>query len=206
MKHSTQGSRLSRVIVGAIGLAIVVLVVAGLYRRYYGEPRRFAAVDEGILYRSGQPKPGEIGHLVNRIGLRTLIIAREDSSENVQNELAFARRHGLNIVHLPLVSRTPIPGDQIERFFQIVDDPHYQPALVHCSAGRHRTGLLCALYRIERQGWTRDEAVSEMLSFDPDMDRNRPIIQQLSRYEPGRLSRVTGTETAATGEGVDPAP
>ncbi len=191
---------------GTIGCVVVALVVVGLYRRYYGEPRRFAAVEAGILYRSGQPKPGEIGHLVNSIGLRTLIIAREDRSENVQNELAFARRHGLNIVHLPLVSRTPISGDQIERFFQVVDDPHYQPALVHCSAGRHRTGLLCALYRIERQGWTREEAVSEMLSFDPDMDRDRPMFQQLSRYEPGRQSHVAGTETAATGEGVDPAP
>lgn len=205
-KHPTTGGRRSVIAAGAIGLAVVTWVLVGLYRRYDGEPRRFAAVEEGVLYRSGQPKPGEIGHLIKRLGLRTLIIAREDSSENVQNELAFARRRGLNIVHLPLESRTPIPDDQIERFFRVVDDPRNRPALVHCSAGRHRTGLLCALYRIERQGWSREDAIAEMRSFDPDMDRQRPVFQQLKRYEPGRLSRASDSATAAKVGGVAPPP
>jgi protein tyrosine/serine phosphatase len=33
---------------------------------------------------------------------------------------------------------------------------------VHCKRGADRTGLMCAMYRIAFQGWTKDQAIAEM--------------------------------------------
>ena len=37
-----------------------------------------------------------------------------------------------------------------------------RPIFVHCLAGRDRTGLGIAIYRIVDQGWTRQEAIKEL--------------------------------------------
>jgi protein tyrosine/serine phosphatase len=92
------------------------------------------------------------------------------------------------VVKIPIVSRKPIPEDQVAAFFRCVDDSRNHPILIHCSAGRHRTGYLCALYRIERQGWTVQRAIEEMLSFGFGIEKHAAILDQLERYEPGRLT------------------
>jgi hypothetical protein len=35
--------------------------------------------------------------------------------------------------------------------------------LVHCHHGADRTGTMCALYRIAIQGWTKEDAIQEMV-------------------------------------------
>ena len=39
-----------------------------------------------------------------------------------------------------------------------MNDPTQQPVYVHCAGGRHRTGVMTAVYRISHDGWTADEA------------------------------------------------
>jgi tyrosine-protein phosphatase SIW14 len=151
-------------------------------------PKRFAVVEPGILYRSSQPSTCQIEHLAkpDTIGLRTIVIVREGTSRRVPNEMEFARELGLNVLHIPIESRKPVPDDQVAEFFACVDDPEMRPVLVHCSAGRHRTGYLCALYRIERQGWTVQRALDEMLSFGFDTESQSAVQRQLEAYEPVR--------------------
>jgi tyrosine-protein phosphatase SIW14 len=36
--------------------------------------------------------------------------------------------------------------------------------LIHCKAGLHRTGIMAAIYRMEYNGWTREEALHELRS------------------------------------------
>ncbi len=172
-------------------VAVTLLVAAGLpaavwfYDHYYGEPRRFAVVVPGVLYRSGQPYLGELDHVIDTFGVKTLLLVREGLSKHVPGEVEHARSRGLRVVHIPIKNRRSIPDEHVAAFFDVVDDAAAQPVLVHCSAGRHRTGYLCALYRIERQRWDVDRAVAEMLSFEPDMDPNRAELKQLKAHVPG---------------------
>ena len=71
-----------------------------------------------------------------------------------------------------------------------MDDPMTKPVLVHCFAGIHRTGGYVALYRMEHNGWTADDAIAEMKSmgtirttFDDE------IPNYLQAYKPGRLRK-----------------
>ena len=202
--RSARRRRIAGIVVAlvVIGAAVPIVRNQSFFRRF---PKRLAAVEEGVLYRSAQPTGRQIVNLAEDLGIRTVVIVREGSSRRVREELQSASRHGLNAVTIPVQSQGPIPDDQVSAFFQCVDDPENRPVLVHCAAGRHRTGYLCALYRIERQGWTVQKAVEEMLSFGFDQARHSVLLESLERYEPrGRrvgladpeIQTAQGTETA----------
>jgi tyrosine-protein phosphatase SIW14 len=36
---------------------------------------------------------------------------------------------------------------------------------VHCQGGRHRTGVMTAVYRMTKDGWTADRAYQEMKQY-----------------------------------------
>jgi len=172
-------------------IAVLVLVVAtasgvAIAMRGMGKPKRFAEVAPGILMRSGQPTPKQVEYLVKNKGLRTIVIARSDKSTSVPEEAESARALGVNVVTVPIGSRSPVADEQVTQFFECVDNPANHPILVHCAAGRHRTGYLCALYRIERQGWSKEKAIDEMLSFGFDQTDHEKVLKQLQDYVPIR--------------------
>src|SRR5436190_428795 len=75
---------------------------------------------------------------------------------------------GLKVVEIPirasLTCDPPNPA-QVKQFLDVVTDPANQPVYVHCQYGRDRTGAMCAVYRMEASGWTREEALEEMHAF-----------------------------------------
>ncbi len=165
-------------------------------------PKRFATVDEGILYRCSQPSISQLANLKESHNLRTVLIVRRGDSRRVPDEAARARELGMNVVHLQIDSRRYVTDEEVQAFFDCMDNTSNHPVLIHCSAGRHRTGYLCALYRIERQGWTVERALEEMRSFGGfDEDPPHVIEQQLRNYAPQRnTKRLTVRHRGATGD------
>jgi len=51
--------------------------------------------------------------------------------------------------------------EQITEFMTIVVNPAHQPVYVDCAGGKHRTGVMTAVYRMEHDGWTVDQAYQE---------------------------------------------
>ena len=43
-----------------------------------------------------------------------------------------------------------------------------KPVYVHCSAGKHRAGTICAVYRTRVEGWSLEQAWAEQASPNPD--------------------------------------
>jgi len=90
------------------------------------------------------------------MGLRTVINLRTFHSD--RRECAAA---GLDYVKIP-AQAWEAEEEEVVAFLEAAIDPNRLPVFVHCQHGADRTGLMCAVYRIAVQGWSRDEAISEM--------------------------------------------
>jgi protein tyrosine/serine phosphatase len=136
------------------------------------------------LYRGGQPDEEDFDRL-RELGVRTVVDLRLHHDETEE-----ARRAGFATERIPLqaglLGSTPPTEAQVRRFFEIVLDPERQPVFFHCAHGKDRTGTMAALYRIEVDGWTSDEAVEEMQAFGYH-DYFRDLIQFVRRYRPRGL-------------------
>ena len=114
------------------------------------------------LYRGAQPTDDGFKQLKS-MGVKTVISFRSNHSTKKQCEAA-----GLTSVEMPLkadLESVPPTDEEIRKFFDIVLDPTRQPCFIHCAKGKDRTGTMAAIYRMEIDGWTPDEALQEMDSF-----------------------------------------
>lgn len=150
----------------------------------YPGPAKFEAVDDGVLYRAGMLSIEDFGRLIEENGIKTVLCVRGGTSSPLQNawyrrETAWCEDHGVNFVHAPMTSAESKRNPRaIETFWEVIDDPSKHPVLVHCEAGVDRTGVLSYLYRIHRQGWTKDAAHEEMMEKGASKHRVDPILEQ----------------------------
>jgi protein tyrosine/serine phosphatase len=135
-----------------------------LARRIIGVPglQNLAQVNDR-LYRGAQPDGAGLAEL-KKMGVKTVIGLRTNHSTRKEVEAA-----GLVPVELPLKAdvfgSAPPTEEQVKAFFATVLDPARQPVYFHCAFGKDRTGTMAALFRIEVDGWTNEEAIEEMHAF-----------------------------------------
>jgi len=79
-------------------------------------------------------------------------------------------------------------------FIAVMDDPANHPVLVHCLAGRDRTGVACAVYRMEYDRWPAERAAAEMVEygFDPEKDAAAKRFEQVVLLNRPRWQRDVG--------------
>ena len=114
------------------------------------------------LYRGAQPKAGGIEKLA-QIGIKTIVDLRDDEQARAEEEEA--RSAGLGYVNIPFSNLRRPTDEQIERVLAVINLPENQPVFVHCRRGADRTGTVSAVYRIEHDGWTSEQAIDEADSY-----------------------------------------
>ncbi|HYE97691.1 MAG TPA: tyrosine-protein phosphatase [Planctomycetota bacterium] len=133
------------------------------------------------VYRGAQPS-AEGFKALKEMGVKTVICFRSHHSTK-----AAVEDLGMTSVEMPLqadiVGSTPPSEKQVEDFFRTVLDPVRQPVYFHCAHGKDRTGTMAALYRIEVDGWTPEEAVEEMQAFGYH-DNYKDLINFVRSYKP----------------------
>ena len=72
---------------------------------------------------------------------------------------------GMTFHRIPMATRVAPTLAQIAQFMTIVTNPAHQPVYVHCAGGKHRTGVMTAVYRMEHDGWTAEQAYQEMKRY-----------------------------------------
>ncbi len=107
------------------------------------------------LYRGAQPSAEGMEQL-EKLGIKTVVNLRSIHSD--QDEL-----EGTNLAyeHIEMTAWNP-ESEDVVRFLRIISDSNSLPVFVHCQHGADRTGLMCAIYRITEQTWSKDEAIEEM--------------------------------------------
>jgi protein tyrosine phosphatase (PTP) superfamily phosphohydrolase (DUF442 family) len=123
--------------------------------------KNFGQMDERF-FRGGQPKQKEYKELA-AIGITTIIDLRDDPEPYEKRE---AEANGMRYVHLPMVAKQYPKAETVEEFLKLVDDPSTGKFFVHCAGGRHRTGVMGAVYRFNHYKWNFDQVYSEMKKYD----------------------------------------
>src|SRR5438552_2549446 len=93
-------------------------VIRRLFRAPFDGLRHFGVVEEGVLYRSGQPRPDELRRLIQERGLRTVVSLRgsraaDDPDGWEQAERAVCDDFGVQFVTLPCNHRNPPGREQL---------------------------------------------------------------------------------------------
>jgi tyrosine-protein phosphatase SIW14 len=204
-------------------LVVVVAAPAVHFRKVYAGSKRLREVEPGKAYRSGELTADGFAEAVERFHIRTIINLQDDhpdpdidshfivSGKTKESELC--RQLGVNYVAIApdLISKSSSPGQRptaIDRFLAVLDDPSNYPVLWHCRAGLNRTGVMTAIYRMEYNGWNRGAAIEELKANGfgewTSTSANEYISQYVLSFRPGvrcKPDTISSHEPAASDNG-----
>jgi len=123
--------------------------------------KNFGQMDDRF-FRGGQPKEGDYKQLA-ALGIKTIIDLRNDPESYEKRD---AEALGMKYVNIPMSDKDYPETAKIEQFLKLVDNPSTGKFYVHCAGGRHRTGVMGAVYRFNHYNWSYDQVYAEMKKYD----------------------------------------
>jgi len=123
--------------------------------------KNFGQMDERF-FRGAQPGEGDYKSLAG-LGIKTIIDLRDDPTGYEKRD---AEAAGMRYVNIPMSDSSRPRDEQIAQFLKLAGDPATGRFFVHCVGGRHRTGVMGAVYRMTHDGWNFDQAYKEMKNYD----------------------------------------
>ena len=123
--------------------------------------RNFGKVTDQY-FRGAQPSPAEYAQLAG-LGVKTVIDLRNDAETFAKTK---AEAEGMTYINVPLSDTVYPTKEAVQRFLELVKDQSNFPIFVHCPGGRHRTGVMTAVYRMTFEGWAVEKAYQEMKDYD----------------------------------------
>ncbi len=144
------------------------------------------------LYRSARPVSFEaLQNLeTSHLAIRTVVDLRRSQS-NRDGVRGIALHHE----YIPMLGWPLFPKEeQVIKFLQVVTDSRKTPVLVHCQHGADRTGVMCAVYRVAVQGWTKEKALDEMVEggFGFHGTRDGSVVQWINGLDIDKIKRKAG--------------
>ena len=121
----------------------------------------FGQMDNNF-YRGARPKPEDFKNLA-ALGIKTVIDLTDNSRQREEPAVVAA---GMRYVNIPIVDKESPSAEQIGAFLKLVNNPATGKFYVHCAGGRHRTGIMGAIYRFNHDHWNYDRAYAEMKQYD----------------------------------------
>jgi hypothetical protein len=145
-----------------------------------------------LIYRSGQPVAEREWAYLHAIGIRSIIKLNQYSDEiSADEELRLANRYGIK----NLISVYMQPEDfthninlwaapdlaTLMRAVTALENPENLPALVHCSHGKDRTGLVIAAFNIRNNNYSPQQAIEQMKYYgtSPFLFGLKPMVNKI---------------------------
>jgi protein tyrosine/serine phosphatase len=168
------------------------LWLSGLLGSRYDGLTHFHVVEPGVLMRCGQPRVRDLEQIRRTHGLQTVVCARGGTRHPLRGgwfrkERAWCAARGIHLEHMPFSDAAAPPAEVFERFLALTQDPARRPVLVHCEQGWHRTGILCAAFRLRACGWPLPQALEELraFGFETERPKRRPLLDALVKWAGG---------------------
>lgn len=162
-------------------------------------------VVSGKFFRAGEMSHAEIRRVIDRYKIKTIIDLRYGDVVDRKgiSEADIAAAENVRYEHVRLLSSKLPPSASVESLLDIYDRAE-SPVLVHCSGGAHRTSFASALWLLEKEGKSKEEAAAQ---FSPrygffrwermvkSMVRGKPTLDTLIwRYIDDKLASVSFRE------------
>ena len=186
----------------AAGVTLAALMIYAPYLYYrcaLEHTKRLRPIVEGQFYRSGCLSANGFRDAIAKHKIKTVISfwdedpdptlknSRFDNAEIKESELCSSLGVAYKFIFVKLLPDDD-PARVIEQFLKIMDDKESYPVLIHCKAGLHRTGIMAAVYRMEYDGWSRQDALRELRAHGFGYwvgNTSNPYIEQyLMNYHP----------------------
>ena len=123
-----------------------------------GVPNLFCLDDQ--IYRSAQPDANGFQAL-KLLGVASVLSLRQTIADT-----SLAKGTELALYRVPMKSRYVAEKNGarvVQAMRELQAGLQRGPVLVHCHHGADRTGLICALWRILYQDWSRQSAIDELI-------------------------------------------
>ena len=175
-------------------LLAIVLVLVGKYVYDMNINHNFETITEGKVYKSGVIPPGELENYINEYHIKSVIDLRfpgtgddvnnpEIPAELTAEKNTIEKIKGVNYFNNGS-DQVPKP-ENLKTFFRIMDNPANYPVLIHCYHGVGRAELYSAIYRIEYENFTNEEArngVRTLIKWS-SFDDGKPKGEYLKTYK-----------------------
>ena len=175
-------------------LSIIILLFVGKYVYDMNINHNFETITEGKVYKSGVIPPDEIANYVKKYNIKSIVDLRFPGTADLVNnpeiptELtaeieAIAKIKGVNYFNN---GSDQVPTQEnINSFLKIMDNKANYPVLIHCYHGVGRAEMYAAIYRIEYENFTNEEArngVRTLIKFS-SFDDGKPKGEYLMHYK-----------------------
>ena len=185
-------SKLKKIV---ISLIIIISLFVGKYVYDMNINHNFETITEGKVYKSGVIPPDEIESYVKKYNIKSIVDLRFPGTADLVNnpeiptELtaekdAIAKIKGVNYFNN---GSDQVPTQEnVNSFLKIMDNKANYPVLIHCYHGVGRAEMYSAIYRIEYENFTNEEArdgVRTLIKFS-SFDDGKPKGEYLMHYKP----------------------
>ncbi len=147
---------------------------------------------EGCIYRGGQPKSAEAWAYLHSLGVSNVVKLNLETEVSDADALALGMKVSyfpINELHQFLLRPN---GQAITNAVAAIQPGTY----VHCMEGHDRTGLIIGCKRVWQDGWAKDKAWKEMVSYGLDL-RLRGLVRFWDEavHEPKVISLAGAAKT-----------
>jgi len=149
-------------------------------------PKRWAAVERGSIYRSGQLSPALIKKTLKRHKIDVIVDLTGDAPQDreQQAEMKAARDLGIRLTRFPLSGDgTGDLGSYAGAIAEIVRTRRQgDRVLVHCQAGVQRTGGVIACYRLLVERRSASSVIEELRENRWDPTDNPVLVPYINEH------------------------
>lgn len=153
-----------------------------LWRKIYGaiakKPTNFSWVIDNMLAGSGMPTSREEVEWVKENGIKAILSLTEDA-------LPEEWLDGIDYLHVPTDNGSAPDMEDIERAADFVDRNlrSNRPTMVHCAAGKGRTGTILSAYLMKFEGKGTRTAIETIRQMRPGSVENGSQEIALSLFD-----------------------
>jgi hypothetical protein len=120
----------------------------------------------GLASRGQRPDPAKLAELALGQGYRVTINLCAEMGEGDDPAIAAAGlADALQAHHVPITDMEPPTVEQATEILDLLSGPGAELTYVHCEAGKGRTGVAIACYRMAVMGWSAADALTEAGHF-----------------------------------------